>query len=131
MDVDELARRIEAAEDSGNDESVDAWKALFAPGGTYQDPVNPATTDLDAIARQTQDVLPDWRVQVTRIFGSGRLVAAEWLGSGTLLGQVAVELHGSAVIELDDEGRILTWRDYFDQNEVTNALSSRSEEHSA
>ncbi len=124
MDLDDLAQRIEAAEDSGNDDSVDHWKALFAPGGTYQDPVNPATTDLDAIARQTQDVLPDWRVKVTRIFGAGPMVGAEWVGSGTLLGKVAVELHGSAVIELDDQGRIVTWRDYFDQKEIEDRLTT-------
>ena len=122
-DWDELARRIEAAEDGTSADSVSRWKALFAPGGTYQDPVNPPTTDLDAIARQTQDVLPDWRVAVTRIFGSGNLAAAEWLGTGTLMGQMQIELHGYALIELDDAGLILTWRDYFDQKEIESQLT--------
>jgi limonene-1,2-epoxide hydrolase len=120
---DDLARRIEAAEDGSSPDSVQRWKALFAPGGTYQDPVNPPTTDLDAIARQTQDVLPDWHVSVTRIFGSGNLVAAEWLGAGTLMGQMEIELQGYAVIELDGQGRILTWRDYFDQKEIEGQLT--------
>jgi limonene-1,2-epoxide hydrolase len=125
MDWDDLAQKIEAAEDGRTDDSVIKWKALFAPGGTYQDPVNPPTSDLDAIAAQTQQVLPDWHITVTRIFGDQHQVAVEWVGEGTLMGQMPMQLHGTGVIQLDQVGRIVTWRDYFDQKEIEDQLTAQ------
>lgn len=124
MNWDELAHRMQSAEDSSSEESLGEWKALFAPGGTYEDPVNPATTDLEAIAKQTEDSLPDWRVEFGKMIGDERFGAAEWVGHGTLLGEVPIELHGCAFVEVDGDGLIKRWRDYFDLKEIEKCLTS-------
>jgi len=118
MNWDDLARRMEGAEDSAREDSVSEWKALFAAGGTYQDPVNPPTNDLDSIAKQTEESLPDWSVEFGKMVGDDRFGAAEWIGRGTLLGEVPIELHGCAFVEVDKDGLIVRWRDYFDLKEI-------------
>ncbi len=117
MDWEALARRFEAATDSRRD-APGEFAALFAPGGTYQDPVNPATGDWGELGRQTDEATPDWHCEITAWTGTDRAGAYEWVGRATLFGRAPFELHGCAYVEVDAEGRVTRWRDYFDLTEI-------------
>jgi hypothetical protein len=39
------------------------WVALFAPGGTYQDPVNNRTEDVASVFAMTRDAFADWSMR--------------------------------------------------------------------
>jgi hypothetical protein len=118
MDWEHLARQFEKATDN-REPNPGLFASLFAPGGTYQDPVNPPTGDWGELGRQTDDATPDWYCEVTHIAGEGeRLGAMEWVGRATLFGKAPFELHGCAYIEVDGDGRIVRWRDYFDISEI-------------
>lgn len=95
-----------------------AFGTLFAPGAEFSDPVNGPTTDLDSIEAMTRSVYPDWRQKITAVFGDDRGGAFEWVGTGTLLGTTPTVLHGCTMLEIDDQGLVLRWRDYFDLREI-------------
>jgi hypothetical protein len=99
-----------------------AFRTLFAPGGEFSDPVNGPTTDIDGIEALTRSVYPDWRQEITAVFGDDRGGAFEWVGRGTLGGKTPTVLHGCTMLEVDDEGLILRWRDYFDLRELDAAV---------
>ena len=117
MDWEQLAREIEVATDN-RAPAPGRFRALFAPGGTYQDPVNPPLSDFDELGRQTDGATPDWHCEITTISGGEGAGAMEWIGRATLFGRAPFELHGCAYIEVDAEGLVTRWRDYFDLNEI-------------
>lgn len=117
MDWDDLARRFEAATDSRRP-VPGAFAALFAPGGTYQDPVNPPTGDFGELGRQTDEATPDWHCRIVAATGTDRAGAYEWVGRATLFGTAPFELHGCAFVEVDEDGLVVRWRDYFDLSEI-------------
>jgi hypothetical protein len=94
------------------------FRTLFAPGAEFSDPVNGPTTDIDSIEAMTRSVYPDWRQEITAVFGDDRGGAFEWIGTGTLGGTTPTVLHGCTVLEIDDQGLVLRWRDYFDLREI-------------
>jgi hypothetical protein len=94
-------------------------RGLFASGGgDFTDPVNETTQDLRGIERQTRDHFPDWRQEVTAVFGGDRGGAFEWIGSGTLGGEIPILIHGCTMVEVDSDGLVTRWRDYFDMKEI-------------
>ena len=113
MDWAAWTRRAEAALDLTAGATLEDWVSLFAPGGTYEDPVNPRTADVGSIHLLTKATLPDWRSTVGVFTGDDRRGAFEWIGEATA-GGVAVEMAGCTVVEVDAEGRVTRWRDYFD-----------------
>jgi hypothetical protein len=117
MDWERLAREFEVATDARRSEPG-RFAALFAPGGTYQDPVNPPLSDWDELGRQTDEATPDWHCEITAIAGGERSGAMEWIGRATLFGQAPFELHGCAYVEVDEKGLVTRWRDYFDLTEI-------------
>lgn len=123
MDWTAWARRAETL--LRGDLGAEAWQSLFARGGRYRDPVNAWTTDLQAIHEQTQRLFPDWRQRFDAVFGDDHHALLEWIGEGTYRGPgaegtggVAVRIEGATVLEVDDEGLVISWRDYLDTNEV-------------
>jgi limonene-1,2-epoxide hydrolase len=99
----------------------DGWAALFADGGTFCDPVTPTTTDLRAVAEQTDRIFPDWQQRVERIRGGDAWAFFEWTGVGTYRGPGAedgpgftVTVEGATVLDVDGEGLVTRWRDYLD-----------------
>jgi limonene-1,2-epoxide hydrolase len=105
-------------------ESVDgpnAFAALFAPGGRFCDPVTPWTTDLHKVARDTDAVFPDWSQHVDRIRGGEDWAVFEWTGTGTFSASdgpgIRIRMQGATVIDVDAEGKVVSWRDYLDTNE--------------
>jgi SnoaL-like domain len=97
---------------------VGAFRTLFAPGAEFSDPVNGPTTDVDGIEQLTRQVYPDWYQEITAVFGDDRGGAFEWIGRGTLGGTMPTVLHGCTMLEIDDQGLIVRWRDYFDLREI-------------
>jgi limonene-1,2-epoxide hydrolase len=94
-----------------------AWVALFAPGGTYQDPVTACTTDVASVFAVTRATFADWRMTVTGTSGDAGGGAIEWVSGGHLPQGKAVALHGCSVLQLSPEGAVVRWRDYFDLGE--------------
>lgn len=115
MDWEAWGRTVEAALGSGGDGS---FQDLFAPGGVFEDPVNAPTTDLAAVEAMTEASFPDWGQEVTSVRGDEHGGVFEWIGRGTMGGTHPIELHGCTVVDVDDAGRVVRWRDYFDLKEI-------------
>ncbi|HXX89264.1 MAG TPA: nuclear transport factor 2 family protein [Acidimicrobiales bacterium] len=104
------------------------FRDLFAPGGTFSDPVTPATTDIESIEQVTESAFPDWRQEITSIRGDGTSCAFEWVGRGTLGGTTPIRIEGCTVVAVDDAGRVTAWRDYFDLQAVERQARAASED---
>lgn len=119
MDWQAWGRRLEAA--LAQDGDVE-FQTLFAPGATFQDPVNAPTTDLGAVEAMTAASFPDWRQEITAVHGDGDGGSFEWIGRGTLGGTLPVEIHGCTAVDVDAAGLVVRWRDYFDMKELEGQL---------
>jgi len=94
------------------------FASLFAPGALFSDPVNPPTTDLAAIEAMTDASFPDWRQEIITVHGDEMAGAFEWIGRGTLGGTTPIVIHGCTVVDVDSDGLVTRWRDYFDLQEI-------------
>ena len=97
--------------------SAQAWVDLFAPGGTYADPLTEATSDVTAIYAITEATFPDWAMTLAHVRGDHGGGVIEWIGRGHLRTGPLVTLHACSVIDLDTAGLVVRWRDYFDMGE--------------
>jgi limonene-1,2-epoxide hydrolase len=99
----------------------DAFAALFAPEGVFSDPVTPWTTDVLKVASDTDAIFPDWSQRVDRIRGGDDWAVFEWTGTGTFAvagtAGIPIVMQGATVIDVDAQGKVLSWRDYLDTNE--------------
>ncbi len=109
----------------------DDWAALFAVGGTFCDPVTATTTDVRAVAAQTDRIFPDWQQRVERIRGGDDWAFFEWTGVGTYRGPgaeegpgFAISLEGATAIDVDGFGLVTRWRDYLDVNASIQQLTA-------
>jgi limonene-1,2-epoxide hydrolase len=100
------------------------FRQFFAPGATYEDPVNAVTEDLDGIEEMTRRSYPDWSQEITSVHGDEAGGSFEWIGRGHLVGKTPMEIHGATVVDIDEHGRITRWRDYFDLREIEAQLGS-------
>ena len=119
MDWTQWRARVEAALGPEGD-----FASLFAPGALFSDPVNAPTNDLAEIEAMTEASFPDWRQSVTWVHGDDSGGAFEWVGRGTLGGTIPIEIHGCTVVDVDADGRVTRWRDYFDLKEIEGQLPS-------
>ncbi len=94
------------------------FPAFFAPGALFSDPVNAPTADIAAIEEMTNASFPDWRQEILWVHGDDVGGAFEWIGRGTLGGTIPIEIHGSTVVDVNSEGLVTRWRDYFDLKEI-------------
>ena len=131
MDWQAFAREFEEVTDARVEGSSDRWKAKFAAGGTFQDPVQGPTTDYDAVIHLTHTATPDWHMRVTHVASAERTAALEWVGEATLLGRVPITVHGCSVIEVNDAGLITRWRDYMDLKSIESQAAGGFREASA
>jgi SnoaL-like domain len=113
MDWSGWAKRLEAALGPEGD-----FPSFFAPGALFSDPVNAPTPDISAIEEMTKASFPDWRQEITSVHGDGHGGAFEWIGRGTLGGTIPIEIHGCTAVDVDDQGLVTRWRDYFDLKEI-------------
>jgi limonene-1,2-epoxide hydrolase len=102
-------------------------RELFAPGGIFTDPVTTRTTDIGSIEDMTDASFPDWSQEIISSHGEQAGGAFEWIGRGTL-GTTPIELHGCTMIELDADGQVTRWRDYFDLKEIETQLGNPIEQ---
>ncbi len=74
---------------------------------------------------------PDVRVEIENLIASGPFVVVEWRGSGTNTGAWDAETPatgrrfdrlGCSVAELDADGKIVRYRDYFDRAQMLRPL---------
>ncbi len=122
MDWAEWAERLEHALGPEGD-----FPSFFAPGALFSDPVNAPTTDIAAIEEMTQSMFPDWSQEVTSVRGDGSAGAFEWIGRGTLGGATPVVIEGCTVVDVDPDGLVTRWRDYFDLKAIEDQVSGRSQ----
>lgn len=123
MDWPAWARRLEAVLGPEGD-----FAAFFSPGALFSDPVNPPTTDIAAIEEMTQASFPDWRQEISWVRGDETGGAFEWIGRGTLGGTIPIEIRGCTVVDIDGEGLVTRWRDYFDLNEIDAQVKAAAED---
>ena len=122
-DWDAWARRVEKALDVAHRSDTD-FQALFAPDATFIDPTQVAKTpELPEVSRATQAIFPDWTQEITSIRGEDDWCAFEWIGRGTFTWQGkstgrAIEMEGVTLIDVDADGLVTKWRDYFDMKGV-------------
>ena len=122
-DWDGWARQVEQALDVVNRSDTD-FQDLFAPDATFIDPTQVASTkDLPDVSRATQAIFPDWTQEVTSIRGGDDWAAFEWIGRGTFTWKGkstgrAIEMEGVTLIDVDADGLVTKWRDYFDMKGV-------------
>ncbi|MBB5685909.1 limonene-1,2-epoxide hydrolase family protein [Sphingobium boeckii] len=62
----------------------------------------------------------DW--QISAIAGSGNIVMTERRDRFRFPGMGWTEVRAAGIFELDDDGRIIAWRDYFDMAELIAAM---------
>jgi SnoaL-like domain len=103
------------------------FASLFAPGALFSDPVNEPTADLAAIEEMTNASFPDWRQELTAVHGDSTGGAFEWIGRGTLGGTIPIEIHGCTAVDVDDEGLVTRWRDYFDLKEIEEQVAATTQ----
>ena len=103
-------------------------RELFAPGGVFTDPVTTRTTDIASVEDVTDASFPDWTQEITRTHGDDTGGAFEWIGRGTIGGTIPIEIHGCTMVELDAEGLVTRWRDYFDLKEIETQMGRSIED---
>jgi limonene-1,2-epoxide hydrolase len=122
MDWERWARGFEAVK------GPDAFAALFAEGGRFCDPVTPWTTDVRKVATDTDAIFPDWSQRVDRIRGGDDWAVFEWTGTATFKAGggpgIPIAMQGATVVEVDDDGKVTSWRDYLDTNEPTQQIQA-------
>jgi limonene-1,2-epoxide hydrolase len=126
VDWDDWTKRLKLA--LGADATV-RLRELFASDGVFSDPVTKSTTDIKSVEDITDASFPDWQQEVTASHGDSTGGAFEWIGRGTIGGTIRIEMHGCTMVELDTEGQVTRWRDYFDLKEIETQMGATIEEY--
>jgi len=130
-DWDAWAARVERALDVAHRSDTD-FQALFAPDAVFIDPTQTKSTDdLPQVSKQTQALFPDWTQEVTSIRGEDDWAVFEWVGRGTFTPRGAaagrsMQMEGVTLVDVDQQGRVTRWRDYFDMKGVEEQLRGGS-----
>jgi limonene-1,2-epoxide hydrolase len=125
VEFEDWTKRLKLA--LGHDATV-RLRELFAPGGVFSDPVTAPTTDIKSVEDITDASFPDWQQEVTATHGDPTGGAFEWVGRGTLGPGLRIEMHGCTMVELDPDGQVTRWRDYFDLKEIETQMGASIEE---
>jgi limonene-1,2-epoxide hydrolase len=125
VDWDDWTKRLKLA--LGADATV-RLRELFATDGVFSDPVTKSTTDIKSVEDITDASFPDWQQEVTASHGDSTGGAFEWIGRGTIGGTIRIEMHGCTMVELDTEGQVTRWRDYFDLKEIETQMGATIED---
>ncbi|HLN41114.1 MAG TPA: nuclear transport factor 2 family protein [Acidimicrobiales bacterium] len=126
VDWEDWTKRLRTA--LGADATV-RLRELFAPGGVFSDPVTAPTTDIKSVEDITDSSFPDWQQDVTSSHGDRSGGAFEWVGRGTLGPGLRIEMQGCTMVELDADGQVTRWRDYFDLKEIEKQMGATIEDY--
>lgn len=118
---EQLEDAVRAFLDLGVKGDVAGSVDCFADGASYQvNAWNEPFTGRDAIRQDfdRQRVLwSDFRYQLLNIGAVGNVVFTERIDTVRVAGR-DVSIHMAGVFEFDDAGKIASWRDYFDTEEI-------------
>lgn len=113
---------------------VDKIMAYFAPGGTYE-PLVPATArqvagpDMAAAFERQFDTYHECRCEIHASAAMGNFVFTERSDHVTLYaGNKKVTSRVCAVFELDDDARIVSWREYWDTGDIMKQMGLTAEQ---
>lgn len=116
--MDLATRALHAHVDTWNRQCRDEWVALFAPNMVFEDPVGaPEKHGLDAVhATWDRSFAPGrrWTLHPQHIVGTPHEAAVVMLNRGDLLGR-QVEVRSIEIFVVDDTGKIVRIRSFFDQ----------------
>ena len=101
---------------------------MFAPGRRVHRSRHTKTTDIKSVEDVTDASFPDWQQEVTTAHGDPTGGAFEWIGRGTI-GSIRIEIHGCTMVDLDPDGQVTRWRDYFDLKEIEKQMGATIEEY--
>jgi hypothetical protein len=124
MDWSSWAERLETALGPEGD-----FPSFFASGALFSDPVNAPTADIAGIEEMTKASFPDWRQEITWVHGDDGGGVFEWIGRGTLGGTIPIEMHGCTVVDVNGDGLVTRWRDYFDLKEIDAQIAPPKSPH--
>jgi limonene-1,2-epoxide hydrolase len=99
----------------------------FAPNAAYRvNAWNEPLVGVEAIAgdfERQHALWSDLRIRVDNIASNANVVFTERVDTVTMMGR-DIATHMVGVFELDDDDKIVSWRDYFDMKEVESQLGS-------
>ena len=104
---------------------ADEIMGYFGDDPTYHNMPGPPAVGSDAVRATVEGFLGRWdktEWKLLNVASAGNVVFAERLDV-TDEGGKHVELPCVGVFELNDDGKIVTWRDYFDLNSYLRAVS--------
>jgi len=112
--------------DAGVLGDVDRSMALLAEDATYRvnawnEPFR-GHDEIDEDLRRQRREWSDFRYQMLNLATAGNVVLAERIDTIRMHGR-DVTVHVAAVFEFDADGRIASWRDYFDSHEIEQQLA--------
>ena len=129
-EADALARKLCDAWSSHDARVVDE---VFAEQGVYEDVAAGRTIEgrqaIKGFLNQNFAAIPDFKVDVTKIFSTGGMVACEWVMSGTQTGDFpglpatgkSFTVRGASIAKVQD-GTIVHWTDYYDMSTLLHQL---------
>lgn len=119
----EIVRRFCDAWPAGD---VDALGDFFADGATYWNVPMEPVTGKDAIKATIAGFATGNSIEfrVLHIAAAGNVVLTERVDVFTVADGRAIELPVSGTFEVDGDGKIVAWRDYFDLNMLMSRLSA-------
>jgi limonene-1,2-epoxide hydrolase len=108
-----------------NDTDDEAVLASFAPNAMYRvNAWNEPVVGVNAISQDFERQHALWsepRVEVINIASTGKVVFTERVDTVHMMGR-DIESHMVGVFEVDDNDKIVSWRDYFDMKEIESQL---------
>jgi limonene-1,2-epoxide hydrolase len=100
--------------------------SLFASNANYRvNAWNEPLVGVDAIADdfdRQHALWSDLRIKVLNIASKSNVVFTERIDTAHMMGR-DVDIHMAGVFEIDDDDKVVSWRDYFDMKEIESEFS--------
>jgi limonene-1,2-epoxide hydrolase len=98
----------------------------FAEGASYRvNAWNEPLVGVDAIGKEMQRQMAMWsdfRFDLLNVASTGNVVFTERIDTVHMMGR-DLDIHVAGVFEVTQDGKISSWRDYFDMKEVESQLA--------
>jgi limonene-1,2-epoxide hydrolase len=107
--------------DSSVDGDVEQCLGYFTPGAAYRDNAwNEPISGIKAIRSEFErqrSLWSDFRYEVLEIATAGNAVLIERIDTVHMAGK-DITIHAVGVFEVNDDGKITDWREYYDMKEI-------------